>query len=234
MANLLVKKLNKSFNIDRSRPIVFGYIRECGDVLFGDHQKENAYYDIPDVICDITLIFYHLNDKFDPDNIGKHHIFDAEENSIKHDKTIDDNIDIFWVSSFGKEIVSKGRFEWRFELKNIPNDDPWAIYIGIWKVNDEQNKKPPTGSYFTQDRGGYAYEVNCGRMVSDNGDGEGDSYGVKCVTGDILDMIIDLDKCTLSYCVNGTDLGIAKAEIESVAYRAAVMTCEDNYQVQML
>ena len=90
-------------NVDDSRLIVFGYLRECTQKWFDHYQKENAYYNIPDIVCNITLIFYHLNDIFDGDNIGKKHVFDSQGNSRKHSNKINNDASFFGSTHLGKK-----------------------------------------------------------------------------------------------------------------------------------
>ena len=44
----------------------------------------------------------------------------------------------------------------------------------------------------------------------------------KCLSGDVIDMILDLEKLELSYIVNGKNFGVAFTEIEKTEYRAVV------------
>ena len=45
---------------------------------------------------------------------------------------------------------------------------------------------------------------------------------VRVKTGDVIDMILDLNTYTLSYKCNEQDLGVAFKNIEETTYRAAV------------
>ena len=52
--------------------------------------------------------------------------------------------------------------------------------------------------------------------------------------GDIIDMILDLDKLQLSYKVNDTDLGVAFSKIEPTSYRACIDICSEDDSVQII
>lgn len=42
-----------------------------------------------------------------------------------------------------------------------------------------------------------------------HGEGEGESYGAACQPGDVVGCLLDADKRTLEYSVNGESLGVA-------------------------
>ena len=48
------------------------------------------------------------------------------------------------------------------------------------------------------------------------------SYGVKCNDNDIVEMIIDFDKRTIKYIINGKDYGVAFKELPKRKYRPLV------------
>merc|ERR1712176_386990 len=97
---------------------------------------------------------------------------------------------------------------------------------GIWKTMYNGSKQiPQIDSYFTShgtgDNGGaYAYVTDNACIVNKTGGGYGDKYGVKCNTGDIVEMFVDFDELTLKYSVNGIDQGVAY-KIQPGSYRAA-------------
>ena len=108
-----------------------------------------------------------------------------------------------WTSSFGKHIVNQGRFEWKFLLKNIPDPGVWCIHIGI-VILQKVDK---------------VIHILLVMII----------WWVMMV--DQL-VIIDVDEHTLSYRVNGKDLGVAKSEIKKGSYKAAVMTSEDDFEMK--
>lgn len=56
-------------------------------------------------------------------------------------------------------------------------------------------------------RGGWDADVVRGRKW--HGDAEGEAYGEVCCPGDVVGVLLDADKRTLSFTRNGKDLGVA-------------------------
>lgn len=123
-----------------------------------------------------------------------------------------------WCSAFGSMLCSDGVHEWVFELKQIKG---WFL-IGIYE--DLHGIKLPKYTWFTSNRTkgkSYAIDVKGGCRVADTGDGNGRQYGRKCNEGDTVKMILDLERKTLSYCINETSYGDAFHPTRAT-YRAAV------------
>ena len=52
-----LKQVNKRHNL-----IVYGYLRTCQGKIFGELSKLNAYYNFPEIINKICLVYYHIID----------------------------------------------------------------------------------------------------------------------------------------------------------------------------
>ena len=65
-----------------------------------------------------------------------------------------------------------------------------------------------------------------GALVDAKGDNArlGGQYGKKCKTGDVIEMYLDFDKCTLSFNINGEDMGCSHQNIEKTEYKIAICT----------
>merc|ERR1712228_106897 len=101
------------------------------------------------------------------------------------------------------------------------------IMIGIRKV--EKDKSPPIEASFVGD--GYGY-------CTSNGTKSGlgflvEMYGIRCVAGDIVKMILDFDNLSLSFNVNGIDYGKSHI-ITQGKYRAAVYMYCSGDEIQLL
>ena len=63
---------------DRIKKIVFGFIRNSQKLL----PKNNQYYNIPDLVIQICLLYYLINDKFDKKCIGNQMFLDEKNETI--------------------------------------------------------------------------------------------------------------------------------------------------------
>ena len=78
---------------------------------------------------------------------------------------------------------------------------------------------------------GYGWIVNYRQLTSRT------RYGTReCASGDIIEMILDFNKLTLSYTVNGdiNNWGIAWKNIEQTSYRAVVSANQAGDGIQFL
>ena len=120
---------------------------------------------------------------------------------------------------------STGIHAWKFKVDNIKSS--WHV-IGIWKCD-----KKFTDVY----ENGYGYIISAGYLTNPRDYGNlGKGYGTvvrddwverryKCKNGDLIEMIVDMDKLSISYKVNDKDFGVAFEEIDETEYRAGITTC---------
>ena len=131
--------------------------------------------------------------------------------------------------------------QFKFETSNISCG--WNVF-GIWKVRNLSDI-PPYETFFTN----YGHECAYGFIPSNgcivdpvSGGGSGKKYGVRCIAdidqysgyeirrlkdyivGKVftIDMILNFEKLTLSFIINGINYGVSH-NIEKVNYRAAII-----------
>eukprot|EP01083_Nonionella_stella_P244618 851153_1 len=132
---------------------------------------------------------------------------------------------------FLTNVISDGMCSWTFRIINIPNE----LNFGVRKIRshaDDASILKANVRFFGEKDNGYAWEAsNCCSPKSDhgnlmnpksNGFSKMKQYGPRCKDGDIVRMKLDLYERTLRFTVNGTECGIAFAEIENTSYRAAI------------
>ena len=230
-----LKRVNK-----RSNLIIYGYLRECESKIFGGKQDKNPFYNFPEIMKTICLIYYHITDQWDPQYIAPNH-------KLSHDglRISNDTVTSRFESSFGQQIAhSPGKYIWKFKLLQVPKLDYnayWTVILGIWKINSCES--PVTDDYWTgcaKDKGnwayGYAYDVTAGTLVNDNGQNActGGEYGTNCKGGDIIEMCLDFDTSTLRFIINGEDMGPTPHQIQDTEYRLALCTFHKGSIIEML
>ena len=230
-ANL--KRVNK-----RSNLIVFGYLRENESKIFGELMKLNTFYNFPEILHNICLIYYHITDKWDTKYIGECHKLSQDGLSIENIR------DSTFNSSYGEVIAkSPGVYHWKFKLQFVPelSYSYWAIILGVWKTKSAE--VPPTNNHFSSTANrdgsfvwGYAFDAMNGTLVDAPGTNAkvGGDYGRKCKTADIVEVILNLDVFTIKFNINDEDFGIAHKNIEDTEYRVALTTYYIGPIVEML
>ena len=109
--------------------------------------------------------------------------------------------------------------------------------IGIWK--QQNNTKPPLTTFFSNkycdvdNNKGYGLEITSAKLTDANGYVIGDSYGVQCVNGTMIEMILDMDELALSFAIDNKDYGKA-LNVEEAKYRAAVCMLQPNDSITLL
>ena len=178
---------------------------------------------IPEEIIHICMLFYALVDQFDPKCVDSALIkLNEETQSVIHIK------DYGQTSAYLTNIVDSGRHEWKFKI--VQRRD--VMLIGIWRVGE--NVSPPLNTYFTNGHDkGYAYSLSAGKRTTIRGGHSDSKYGVKGTDGDIVDMVLDFDKSSLSFRVNGINYGKSH-DVKQGKYRAAVHLIGKGDQIQVL
>ena len=167
-------------------------------------------------IIDIILCFYHLNDKWDELKMGpKLNLID--ENTVK----IGPCKNYGAGSALLTNIISDGVFSWRFKIIEVTNE----LNLGIFRVGSVYDAG---GRFFHERNSGYSiyttYSDTESMLMNPVNEGYSvlKAYGKNCKSGDIVEMILDMDECTLSFKMNDIDCGVAFRDIDSAKYRAAV------------
>ena len=203
-----------------SKDIVFGFVRRVQETM----PDDNVYYIIPTLIIHWCILYFHEQETFDPDNCCQYF-------KLSMDNTLVTNK---WKCRGGSAYLServkeKGIHKWRFQVFPLSK---WTMTIGVWKTKYPIN----TGStyfIFTGDTKSYGWIITTKKITAGD-DISKKMYGKeKCVKGDIIDMILDLDKKELRYIRNGEDYGVAFENIEDTEYIAAIDMYggEDSIQI---
>ena len=193
---------------------VYGYIREI---------EKSLLITIPSGLIVLFVLFYGDQiDQWNTEFVGKYL-------KLKDDNlTVTNTCNIKEGNAFGTIICEKGCYKWKFKINHVDARYP-AICIGIWRM--QKDKTPPTDEYFTKGKEqGYAYYLKGYKTTIERGDC-GDKYGIKCKNGDIIQMILDLDKLALSFKVNGVDYGVAFNNIKQAKYKAAIWLYHEHDSV---
>ena len=95
-----------------------------------------------------------------------------------------------------------------------------AFLIGIWRI---QSHPPQTDTLFTSGKNkGYTFDLTGEKTDPKDGYCHGLKYGIDCVDGDVIEMILDLTQLTLSFKINDIDYGVAYENIIKDKYRLGV------------
>ena len=193
------------------------------DAVSGFMRRASNDY-IPCEIIQICISFWGGTDRFDKANISKWMEWDLVSNSLRRTWKWSQR-----ACAYLENIVSSGCHEWKFKIVECSNNGDSIIMIGIWRSKGKMS--PPLDTLFNLDEQGYGYMVDAGRrsMVYN----QWDRYGVKCVSGDIVEMTLNFDDLSLSFKVNGRDYGRSH-HIKAGEYRAAVFMMQLNQEIQFL
>ena len=218
------KMLESVKSIDeRNKNLIFGYTRNVQELL----PDDNVYYTIPKLVIHWILLYFHFGDRFDDKLCNEeYHCYDfSDDGSI-----VTMNRKRGKGPAFLTEIVkSKQRHCWRFRINHLNQETLWMT-IGVWKCNHEYDLQYRLDS--SRIRGKfYGWIVNYQAATGD----KRHKYGKRrCKTGDVVDMILDLEKLQLSYFVNEEDFGVAFDKIEDTEYRAAISMNKSPDQIELI
>ena len=189
----------------KSNHLIFGFVREAQQLL-----PVETYYNIPELISHICLVYYFLMDFFDPNLMHPSIEYADKDNKHCVIKKV-----MKWGSAYLSNVVSSGKHHWKFKIEG-----KGAPEIGI--AADEDAQIVLDNMWFTQGGKGYSYITSHANLTDDNGDQDyGTAYGRECKAGDVIDMFVDFEANTIRYHVNGKDYGIAFKNIKPGKYRAA-------------
>ena len=236
MSNTFFERLKRINNV--TNLTVYGYLREHEKNIFGKLIESNPFYNFPELMHKICLVYYGMMDEWDPNYIGRFHQLS------KDGLCIENTAKAQFSSSYGKLIAkSPGIYRWRFKLNYLPvlSYSYWTVILGVWKIKSAT--KPVTGHHLASTahgqgkwRWGYAFDVMNGTLVDAVGTNakEGGYYGRKCVTDDIIEIVLDLkDEFSIRFNISGEQGKIAYT-VEDTEYRVAVSTYYKGGIVEML
>ena len=139
-------------------------------------------------------------------------------------------------TAFLKTIISSdigNIFYWKFKFDLHIENGVIGTAIGIWKTNIGDIIKLKNSCFCWW--GNNCYTFISAKAKLTNGDyGVSDkSYGIKCKTNDIVEMIVDMKKLEIKFKVNNIDYGKAY-DIEDTTYRAAVYLNDVGNKIRLL
>lgn len=214
---------------------ISGYCRQQF-TLHSDLNIEYFHYLwIPPEIQSTILCFYGFGDEFDSDSKWKStsiEIIENKENSMKACiKKFSGQSQ--YSLAFLRNTFSSGIHVWKFYVNNLVKKRWWHLAIGIHKTRFAGIQLD--GTYFTDVKeNGYGFIASAGWKTQPELPGAGGlKYAIQCDTGYTIEMIADLNDCTLSFMVNGTDYGKA-FDIENTEYRAVVSLYDKGDQITLL
>ena len=199
----------------KAKVLMSGYIRSCQKLL--PDEEDNPYYIIPTLVIHWCLLYFYSIERFA--------VFGKNMFSVDVDGKIIKSLSARYAAAFLTEIVDEGVHRWNFQVikhraKNC------TIHVGVWK-----NKFTPNISSLISKKGkSYCYLISHGSLSfgdKDDSWGGNDSFRAakrwRCDEGDVVEMILDLNKLELRYII--PDVAgeiVAFTEIENTAYRAAI------------
>ena len=168
---------------------------------------------VPNVIIDIILCFYYLNDEWDKNKVGLQFPTDTcvqlgPVNSYQ------------CGAAFLSKTISQGIASWTFRIVKMCNE----VNIGVAKTSFAHHHRG-SSRFFNNNNDSYVWRASKKGMLMDparRGPHDLRQYGKTCVDGDIVDMILNMEERTLSFKINDTDYGVAFSDIEKTEYKAAV------------
>ncbi len=208
--------------------VVCGYIREQETILFPSNHH------IPSDICDVVIrYFYRDFDRFDPALHGSliqisKNGFIATHNGWSGGRIMN--------SIFLSNIVKSEVHCWTFKIIEYKLNNEDNFYIGIWDNKYSISKAVLNGSCVSWEKQQPAQVLN-GRLGKLRGYNANLSrkYCKKFKKGDIIIMILDLEKEILKYTINGTDKGDAfKVKRREHGYRVVVGMEGFGHSIELL
>ena len=207
---------------NNSKDLVYGYCRKCHESF----PSNNAYYSIQPLIMNIIMLYYWIRYKWcDEDEYINKENFKIDDDTVTRIKgTMNRTI-------FLENIMNAndgGVYEYKFKILHIPSSSVHDMSIGIASKVDKRMKN----DCFFLSPNCYGYTTSMGfAAMSSNFT---TSYGVICKDGDIVTMIVDLNKYKLSYIVNDKDYGFAHKIAKDCDYKVAVYMYSQKGKIQLI
>ena len=225
----------KHFDLNRLKYInkksvyaVTNYIRNAQSLL---PSLSNNYYNIPDGIIKICILFFGNLYELDDEWISKNFEIINNQISVKMDTVCAYNYAYF------TNIICSVQHEWTFRIKKIKtlghNHD---FFFGI---KSEQVAIQTIGHF---DSAPTYYLMAVDKMVDQHQkeariynetENINNKYGLWIKENDIVTMNVDFDKLELKYTINDIDCGVA-TKIKAGKYRAVIMMYDIGDSIQLL
>eukprot|EP01084_Bolivina_argentea_P122590 217218_1 len=191
--------------------LVFGYIHK----LEAKHKVN-----IPNSIIQLCLQFYFLDeDVWDKETV---------DDGLEIDGKILKNTGDGYIHCFGMKSVTTGHlyqctYTWEIKCLHVLH----SFAVGII---DENKAKPNIKQYFYNLEYAYGYRQDGAKIANGNWCYH---WAPEYVTNDIISVILDLNKCTLSFKKNGKNLGIAYKNLPKMAYKLAIYSYNDSGKCEL-
>eukprot|EP01084_Bolivina_argentea_P172997 299641_1 len=202
--------------------LVFGYIRNIQNTLLSNND---TFCTAPVVINKICALFYFIQ----PDNWDakcKSDKISVYGNIMRH--TGNGN---GYSTVFLSKIVNAYQHQWKFRI----HKNKGCLLVGIWDNNYDANLN--IDQLIGADRNtAYLFSASLARVNIHEGDykwTEDRTYGKKLLDNDEIDMYLDFDNHTLSFSVNGKDLGKSH-DIKDSEYRAVWTSGVKGNEIELL
>ena len=190
--------------------------------------KDDIYYTIPTLIIHWILLYCYFGDHFDAKNCGLTYTLSDNNMEVRKQSIASEQL------AYLTNMVESGVHEWVFKLKKVLSP-PFTICIGVWKI--AYSLQIETALYKeTVSNKSYSWIVILGQ-ASYGDDIDWHRYGSDTFTicsGDIVTMILDLEKYELRYKYNDQDCGVAFSNIERTGYKAVVSMFQENTVIELM
>eukprot|EP01083_Nonionella_stella_P245868 854214_1 len=199
---------------------------ECGDgdmVMFKSYL--NSLLKIHNTFGDVYAVDCIRSDEWDTDNKGDHIVVGMNKTRCIND------IDNEYQSVFGSCVAVHGVHQWRLKVIKTTYHMLWNTMIGIFQMG---MKRKVCNTYFIENAHSYAFIGNCGVCVCNDKNENETKYGAIVKDGSIIDVILDCNKHTLKYTIDGKDYGIAYEHIPQTAYCLAVTMSQKHDQIELM
>ena len=103
---------------EKTKHCVFGYIRKTQKIF----PNDNIYYTIPSLVIHWILLYYHIQERFDPENCG-------DGCSLNDDGSVLTKSDSDYDIAFLTQTVTTGIHQWKFKVVKI---SPSHYSYPIW------------------------------------------------------------------------------------------------------
>ena len=200
----------------RTDILTSGYIRQ--------EIEEKLELLIPSDIKQLCFVYWFINvcDEWDIKYTNdKYQVNGQCLKLFKSGDGFDDFLNFGQPSAFGTHSVEGGTFLWRIKF----NTDVKWICLGV--IQDDETlfiKHANDGNHDFNDYGGSFWNGGGYYSHDQRGGGYGSTFGDK---GDIITIILDMDKHTIGYKINDKDYGVASNTMNKDKYRLIV-----NYDYQ--
>lgn len=188
-----------------------------------DYKQTEFLMDLMKLIRDFSV----ASDEWDP-RYATEYIKIFSDTVLSH--TRNDSPD----SIFGKEIITKGKYEWRVRVTNLnysqfQHKGKTDIYIGVCRRIMRDWHQPWMEP---QELGCYTFNVTNGQVI--NGKEISDSFDRKVTkSGDTININLDLEKKRLNCFINGEDVGQSIENLKDGEYRLLVcMFCKSILELK--